>query len=190
MPKVTVVVPLVVVKVGAGADAGADVTDHASPASDASGLPNWSTNDGVTKCWLVPVTVTGVPVKLAVGIWDTETATDSVTEFLEASVWVTLRTYLPAAENVIVVVEPLVLNCGAATPLGTLAATQAIVVDSGSGFRNWSRNWPTASWIEVQEGVVLLTGVIAKAVGWPTTEMLAVPATCAVLALAAEAVTT
>jgi len=61
MPNITVVAPLVVTKVGVGAPEGSVVTVHASPASEAIGLPNWSVNVAAGNCWLAPVTVSAVP---------------------------------------------------------------------------------------------------------------------------------
>ena len=50
-------------------------------------------------------------------VWATSTAIDCETASWDWSVCVAVSVYMPAAENLTVVVEPLEMNCGAAAPL-------------------------------------------------------------------------
>ena len=70
-------------------------------------------------------------------------------DVVELSVCVAVSTYVPAAENLTVVVEPLEVNCGAAAPPGTLVAAQVSVEVNGNGLWNWSWNWLTVNWADV-----------------------------------------
>ena len=56
MPKVAVLTPPLVVKLGAGAPCGTDDAVQARAGGAVHALPNWSMNVGIASCTLVPET--------------------------------------------------------------------------------------------------------------------------------------
>lgn len=159
MPKVTVVVPLLVAKVGAGAAAGAVVTFHTSPAREVSGnaLWYWSWN-WLTVNWAeVPLTTvlppTGLTAKYAG--WATTRIVVAAVACVPLLFAETAMPYEPPLLKATVAVLASVENDGAA-PLGFELADQVKEGWVARPLPNWSRATAVSDWfVPVRFSVVL-----------------------------------